>query len=301
MTTIDRFHRRLPASALLLIAAIAAPALAAQGTLQYGKRVYYSTGCVHNGNRAVCSFLFINQGVAATLNAGIAGSELTGIQFVDNAHVPHRADAAYFLDQFGTQQNQLFLNHNDKGMMTVEFATVDPAVSFGEFHLRDQVVAGIQVTQPNYNAPGGGAPNGGVQPAGTTQFAAAVPQAQQQPQMPQTAATQQPCIAQNGNTAICNAQNKMANGTTQVTQTASAIGQMTGALKGIFGGGQPAPAAQQAPQPQPVQQLPQQPQQIQQLPQQQAPPPQQSLTPQQLQQLQLQQQLQQLQQQQAHQ
>jgi hypothetical protein len=199
-------HRLVPGLALLLAgSAVSAPAPRpaasyAQGTLQYGQRVYYPQGCVHNGNRAVCSFTFVNQGQPLTVNAGIAGSELTGISFVDNGHVPHAPDAAYFIDPFGSQRNQLFLNKNDTGLMTVEFKDVDPAVISGEFHLRDQIIGRIAVSQPNYNAPPGAAP------AGTAQVAAAVPQAPPpQAQIPQTTAAT-PCVP---GTSACNAQAKV--------------------------------------------------------------------------------------------
>src|SRR5271168_461740 len=108
MIKIDLSHHCVvPILALLAAAsAVSAPAARnsgqtyAAGTLQYGQRVYYPQGCVHNGNHAVCSFTFVNQGQPLTVNAGIGGSELTGISFVDNGHVPHGADAAYFIDPF---------------------------------------------------------------------------------------------------------------------------------------------------------------------------------------------------------
>jgi hypothetical protein len=276
MTTTNVLHQRLvPALALLLAgSALSAPAAKpaatsyAQGTLQYGQRVYYPQGCVHNGNRAVCSFTFVNQGQPLTVNAGIGGSELTGISFVDNGHVPHAPDAAYFIDPFGSQRNQLFLNKNDTGLMTVEFKDVDPAVTSGEFHLRDQIVGRIGVSQPNYNAQPGAAA-----PAGTAQVAAAAPQMPQgqpaQAQIPQTT-TAAPCVA---GTSSCNAQTKVNAAQANVAGWAGLVNSFKTMVPS-------APAA--APAPAPSQQVTQP--QVQAL-QPQAP----GLTPQQLQALQLQQ------------
>jgi hypothetical protein len=131
------------------------------GTLASGQGQYFPQGCVHNGNHAVCSFVLVNTGQLITLNAGYA---LYGVQFVDSGHVPHAADSAYFLDQWGSRQPQLVLQHNDRALLAVEFANVDPAVTVGEFHLASQIVAGIGVAQPVYNAPQ--APNGAMLASG---------------------------------------------------------------------------------------------------------------------------------------
>jgi hypothetical protein len=114
------------------------------GTLAWGPRVYTSTGCVHNGSSAVCTFTFVNQGNAATLAAGGAG-ELSGIQFVDDAHVPHRWDTAYFMDKYNAQQKRLLVQPGDTGTYVVVFPNVDAQVASAEFHLRQQVVGGITV------------------------------------------------------------------------------------------------------------------------------------------------------------
>lgn len=114
------------------------------GTLSWATRVYSSSGCVHNGNRAVCTFTFVNQGNAATILAGGHG-ELSGIQLVDDAHVPHPWDAAYFMDKYGAQQRKLVLQPGDTGTYVVGFSNVDPHVAAAEFHLRDQIVGGITV------------------------------------------------------------------------------------------------------------------------------------------------------------
>jgi len=112
------------------------------GTLAWGPRVYSSTGCTHNGNSAVCTFTFVNQGNQATLSAGGAG-ELSGIQLVDDAHVPHRWDGAHFLDKYGTQQTRLIVQPGDTGTYVVTFPNVNPQVASAEFHLRNQIIGGI--------------------------------------------------------------------------------------------------------------------------------------------------------------
>lgn len=117
------------------------------GTLAWATRVYSPTGCVHNGNKAVCTFTFVNQGNAANLLAGNAG-ELAGIQLVDDAHVPHRWDSAYFMDKYGAQQRRLMVQPGDTGTYVVGFPNVNPNVSSAEFHLRDQMIGGISVGAP---------------------------------------------------------------------------------------------------------------------------------------------------------
>jgi len=114
------------------------------GTLAWGTRVYSSTGCVHNGNSAVCTFSFVNQGNEATLAAGGAG-ELSGIQLVDDAHVPHRWNSAYFMDKYGAQQQRLIVEPGDTGTYVVQFPNVNPKVAGAEFHLRQQIIGGITV------------------------------------------------------------------------------------------------------------------------------------------------------------
>jgi len=112
------------------------------GTLAWGPRTYSSTGCTHNGNSAVCTFTFVNQGNEATVVAGGAG-ELSGIQLVDDAHVPHRWTTAHFLDKYGTQQPRLLVQPGDTGTYVVTFGDVNPQVTSAEFHLRGQIVGGI--------------------------------------------------------------------------------------------------------------------------------------------------------------
>jgi hypothetical protein len=110
------------------------------GSLSWQTRVYSSTGCVHNGNSAVCTFTFANQGNEATL---VAGAELSGIQLVDDAHVPHKADAAHFLDKYGTQQPRLLVQPGDTGTYVLTFSNVNAQVTTGDFHLRQQIVGGV--------------------------------------------------------------------------------------------------------------------------------------------------------------
>ncbi len=110
------------------------------GTLAWQTRVYSSTGCTHNGNSAVCTFTFSNQGNEATL---VAGSEMSGIQLVDDAHVPHHANAAHFLDKYGTQQPRLLVQPGDTGTYVLTFPDVNSQVSSADFHLRQQIVGGI--------------------------------------------------------------------------------------------------------------------------------------------------------------
>jgi hypothetical protein len=138
----------------------AAPAAGPSGYLQWGQRSYYPQGCVHNGNHAICTFAFINQGNMATINA-TPGGELWGTQFVDNGHVPHNFDSFYFVDTFGSHQNQLIVQRGDRGTLVLEFAQVDPAVTFGEFHLQSQILAGISVNQPGNAMQASAAPQPG--------------------------------------------------------------------------------------------------------------------------------------------
>lgn len=110
------------------------------GTLAWQTRVYSSNGCTHNGNSAVCTFTFTNQGNEATL---VAGGEMQGIQLVDDAHVPHKTDSAHFLDKYGTQQPRLLVQPGDTGTYILTFPNVNSQVSTADFHLRQQVVGGV--------------------------------------------------------------------------------------------------------------------------------------------------------------
>jgi hypothetical protein len=151
----------------------------------------------------------------------------------------------------------------------VEFVNVEPAVAMGEFHLGNQIVAGIQVAQPVYNAPqepngamlasGGQMPGAPATTAPTGQQMAGVPGQQVAYAQPnggastQQTATAQSCVPQgNGGAgnALCNASNKMnntqnqvANGAAQMSQSVQALGQMGAALRGMFGQRQSAPPA----------------------------------------------------------
>ncbi|MGB6721624.1 MAG: hypothetical protein WBE72_12570 [Terracidiphilus sp.] len=139
--------------------ASASSGTAGTGTLAWQTRVYTSTGCTHNGNSAVCTFTFVNQGNEATI---AAGPEMSGIQLVDDAHVPHRANAAHFMDKYGEQQPRLLVQQGDTGTYVLVFPNVNPAVASGEFHLRQQIVGGISFsaagTTSGTSASSGGAP-----------------------------------------------------------------------------------------------------------------------------------------------
>jgi hypothetical protein len=126
------------------------------GTLAWGPRVYTSTGCTHNGNSAVCTFTFVNQGNEATLTAGGAG-ELSGIQLVDDAHVPHRWDGAHFMDKYGAQQPRLLVQQGDTGTYVVTFPNVNSQVSSAEFHLRNQIIGGVTFSAAQSTTAGNGA------------------------------------------------------------------------------------------------------------------------------------------------
>jgi hypothetical protein len=110
------------------------------GTLNFETRVYSSSGCVHNGNSAVCTFTFVNQGNEANL---VAGRELAGLQLVDDAEVPHNSSEAHFQDKYGTQQPRLIVKPGDSGTYVVTFPNVNAQVTSGDFHLRQQTVGGV--------------------------------------------------------------------------------------------------------------------------------------------------------------
>jgi hypothetical protein len=181
------------ASAQAPAVAPSAPAAppAAMGTLEFQQRTYYPQGCAHNGYTAICTFVLVNQGNMAQLNAWPL--ELNGLQFIDDAHVPHQRNKAYFMDKYGARQPQLLVQRGDQGTLVVEFPNVDPRVTTGQFQLETQLVGGIAVTQPGYAPPG--AANtltaGTPSPAGTPAAAPAAP--------PQ----QSTCTAANANTAGC--------------------------------------------------------------------------------------------------
>jgi hypothetical protein len=125
--------------------------------------VYSPAGCVHNGTKAVCTFTLANQGNAVTLQAAY---QMYTMQFVDDAHVPHAADTAYFVDNYGTRQAQLFVNNGEGGTLIREFPNVNDQVASGEFHLANQVVGGVSVGAPGtIPTQGAAVANTPVQPA----------------------------------------------------------------------------------------------------------------------------------------
>ena len=132
------------------------------GTLAWQTRVYSSNGCTHNGNSAVCTFTFTNQGNEATL---VAGGEMQGIQLVDDAHVPHKADTAHFLDKYGTQQPRLQVQPGDTGTYILTFPNVNSQVSTADFHLRQQVIGGITFSSTASGS--ASAPSKAAQPSAT--------------------------------------------------------------------------------------------------------------------------------------
>ena len=243
---------------------------------------FYPQGCLHNGNRAVCSFVAVYSGAnQANVNAwaGYFGQWTQNLQFVDNAHVPHGADTAYFIDSFGARQPTLFIQQGTQASITVEFPNVDPAVSAGEFHLGNQIVGGIAVNQANYTAPPGNMNAGGAAPQPMMPQQPAyngaapgvqgnMPQQQMATQQPQ----QQACTPQNANSSLCKANDKVNGATTQAAGLTQSAQVLSGTLKSLFG--KSTPAAAPAPQQQPYVQTAYPQQQYQQAPQQQQPYPQ---------------------------
>jgi hypothetical protein len=123
------------------------------GALQDNQRFYFPQGCTHSGTRTVCTFTFVNSGDATSLNAGPgARSELMQLQMIDDAHVPHGADMAYFVDKFGNRQSQLYLGNKDQGVFVAEFPNVDPQVTSAQFQRQAQIVGPVAVApgQPSF-------------------------------------------------------------------------------------------------------------------------------------------------------
>jgi hypothetical protein len=222
------------------------------GTLEYGTNVFYPQGCAHNGTTVVCTFVFVHQAETAGIRAGIAGSELTGIQFVDDGHVPHNPNNAYFVDRYGARQHVLVVNRSDQGTMMVEFPLIDTRVTSGEFHLGTQVIGGIPVAQGGAG-PAPGAPN--ALASGGAQAAAPAANANQQG----TAAAQNGCntpqLAQTPgcklSAKIHQAEASTSNTATSVAAPVSAVTDAAKQLGSLFGvkSAPPAPAATPAPQP----------------------------------------------------
>ena len=237
----------------------AAPSL---GTLEYGTDVFYPQGCEHNGTTVVCTFVFVHQAETAGIRAGIAGSELTGILFVDDGHVPHNPNNAYFVDRYGARQHVLVVNRADQGTMMVEFPLIDARVTSGEFHLGTQVIGGIPVAAGGSGA-APGAPN--ALATGGAQAGAPAANAKQQ----STAAAQQnTAAAQNGcntpqlaQTPGCKLSAKIHQAEASTTNTATAVAAPVSAVSDaakqlgtLFGGFKSAPAAPATtPAPQPAQ------------------------------------------------
>ncbi|HEV8019260.1 MAG TPA: hypothetical protein VGP32_11970 [Steroidobacteraceae bacterium] len=270
---------------ILLAAGAAASAQQQQGaTTQYGElafgaRQYYPQGCTHSGNTAVCSFVFVQQAQTQPIRIGWGG-ELSGIQFVDDSHVPHNPSAAYFVDNYGARQMNMTVNRGDQGTMMVEFAQVDPQVASGSFTLGQQVISGIPVDQgggaqlggANALAGMGGAPAGAALPArpgapalaapntlsaNNTHLAAAPQASQGAPQANQAAPG---CnTPQTINTPACKLNTKINNAQTNATNTlgavaapVSAVQQLGSSISSLFK--KPAPAPAPAPAAVPVQQ-----------------------------------------------
>lgn len=218
----------------------AAPSL---GTLEYGTDVFYPQGCAHNGTTVVCTFVFVHQAETAGIRAGVAGSELTGIQFIDDAHVPHNPNNAYFVDRYGARQHVLVVNRADQGTMMVEFPLIDTRVTSGEFHLGTQVIGGIPVAAGGAG-PAPGAPN--ALAAGGAQAAAPPANAKQQ----STAAGQEGCnTPQLAQTPGCKLSAKIhqaeasTSGTaTSVAAPISAVSDAAKQLGTLFSGFKSAPA-----------------------------------------------------------
>jgi len=86
----------------------------------------------------------------ATIKAGInwGGFELYGVQLVDDAHVPHAADKAYFLDRYGNRQNSMSVNTGEQGALVVEFPGVDPRVATAQFQRGESLAGPVAVSTP---------------------------------------------------------------------------------------------------------------------------------------------------------
>jgi hypothetical protein len=199
------------------------------GTLEYGTNLFYPQGCAHNGTTVVCTFVFVHQAETQTIAAGVAGSQLTGIQFVDDGHVPHNPSAAYFVDRYGMRQHVLTVNRADQGTMMVEFPMVDTRVSSGELHLATQMLGNIPVGQGGAG-PAVGTPN--MLAAGGAQASAPSANSHAQGQGQDTSGCNTPQMA---NTSACKLSNKINNATTQTTSAANAMAAPVNAAKSFLG------------------------------------------------------------------
>jgi hypothetical protein len=265
-------HSGVAASVLML--AVTAAALAQQqqsqqqgattqyGELNFGTRQYYPQGCVHNGNTAVCSFVFVQQAPTQPIHIGWGG-ELSGIQLVDDSHVPHNPSAAYFVDNYGAKQMNMTVNRGDQGTMVVEFAQVDPRVASCGFTLAQQALTNIPVTQGSGGnlAAANGLVGTGAGPAATAPAAAPALAAPNTLSANNKAATQHLASAQQANPAnpacntpqtanssVCQFNAKMNNTQSQASGAAAAATGTVNSVKslmGLFGSPAPKPAQPQ--------------------------------------------------------
>ena len=272
-----RFHGAC-LTMLLLAAGTVASAQQQQGaTTQYGEldfgtRQYYPQGCTHSGNTAVCTFVFVQQGQTAPIHIGWGG-ELSGIQLVDDSHVPHNPSNAYFVDNYGARQTNMTVGRGDQGTMMVEFAQVDPQVQTATFTMGQQAIGGVPVGQggggqlgsANTLAGLGGAPAGAAAPAAArpgapvlaapntlTTNKSALPGnntrlATAQPVNQTTPGCNTPQMANNPacklNNKVNNATNSVNNGAAAVAAPVNAVKQLGDTLGGLSKPSAPAPAA----------------------------------------------------------
>lgn len=268
--------------AIMLMGSVAQ---AEMGTFDSNQRQYYPRTCELNGTDAICTFAVVNRGPSTTmqatgrLGAQILWGDLTGIQFIDNAKVPHHPSAAYFLDKFGTRQPAIVLPSGEQGWYVLEFPNVDSRVTTGYFQFNNRSVGEITVTKATYTPPVAGAPpvNRGADAAPITSpqtapVAAAAPPAQTSAPSPEAAAPLRGCPP---NDKACEAAEKMnkvqsatENTSKAVENTAKAVDNTTKtidatkglfkSLGGLFGKSEPAPQSVQFQQAPPQQAQPQQ-------------------------------------------
>ena len=179
-------------------------------SLANGNYQFAPEGCTHNGNRAICNFYVTYLGSpSGNVNAwaGYYGQWTMNVQLIDNLHVPHGPDTAYFIDASGTHQPVLFLQRGTQVWVSVEYPNVDGSVTNGEFHMGNQVVGGVVIAQPNGQGATASAPQLAMATApATTGYAA-------QSAPPQTAAAPPlNCVAGTpgySGAALCNVSDKV--------------------------------------------------------------------------------------------
>ena len=241
----------------LLLAAGAraeAPPAASFGTLEYGTNRYSPQGCQHNGSTVVCTFAFVHQAETQTVRAGGGGSQLTGIEFIDDAHVPHKPNNAYFIDRYGARQHMLTLNPADQGTMMVEFPLVDARVTSGQLQLGTQVLAGIPVTAPGAAAPAAAATAAPATTAAAT--ATPIPAASAASSAVQSTCNTPQMAKMTGcklDAKIHQAEVSSTNQATSIAAPISAVGDAAKQLSGLFGGFAKKPASAPAAPAQPAQ------------------------------------------------